>query len=383
MAQPLSMANQLPVSLQPIAAYPGMDPGLLAVQQMQASIEDSLPIGGAQAMPSGSMHPQLQSQLQQPPQLLQPVHTLNLPQQRPQQPPQLLKPQSQSQSQRRASSAVPARNGSERKEWTELEDDIIRTSVLSHGCRWRRIALMLPGRSDDAVRNRWSRLRETTPGAELVEPPQSARRASSLNRAANDASGSSGSDQKNGSCEKTGGGDKVGKAERVSWSRAEDEIILIGVQQLGHRWNEIAKNLKGRTEHAIRNRYHRLKTLVSAQDQGNAPGVVHMQQMQVKQECGAEHGEPVGNMMQIAQMAQMEQMEHLQMLQTAQMPQMPQMPQAGQLHIVQPMYTSQQFNQAHPALSMQMQMHSSEWQVQHTQPGQFAQQQPHLTQQIQ
>ena len=48
----------------------------------------------------------------------------------------------------------------ERKEWTAAEDAIIRDAVLADGFKWRRIAARLPGRSDDAVRNRWNRLSE-------------------------------------------------------------------------------------------------------------------------------------------------------------------------------------------------------------------------------
>jgi hypothetical protein len=54
----------------------------------------------------------------------------------------------------------PARNGAERKEWSDLEDCIIQRAVQEHGCCWRKIAVELPGRSDDAVRNRWFRLQQ-------------------------------------------------------------------------------------------------------------------------------------------------------------------------------------------------------------------------------
>lgn len=46
----------------------------------------------------------------------------------------------------------------ERKEWTAAEDAVIREAVQTQGFKWRRIAAQLPGRSDDAVRNRWNRL---------------------------------------------------------------------------------------------------------------------------------------------------------------------------------------------------------------------------------
>jgi len=51
------------------------------------------------------------------------------------------------------------RNALERREWTADEDQTIRDGVKQFGYRWRRIAAQLQGRSDDAVRNRWSRLR--------------------------------------------------------------------------------------------------------------------------------------------------------------------------------------------------------------------------------
>jgi len=141
-------------------------------------------------------------------------------------------------SQKRLTAA--ARNGAERKEWTTQEDETIRTSVLTYGCRWRKIATMLPGRSDDAVRNRWSRLKETMPGD--LPTPQPAKRTNGEEK------------EKSGS-----------KVERVSWSRAEDTIILSSVQELGHKWNQIQARLPGRTDHAIRNRFHRLQTIMCDQ----------------------------------------------------------------------------------------------------------------------
>ncbi|EOD41810.1 hypothetical protein EMIHUDRAFT_58494, partial [Emiliania huxleyi CCMP1516] len=100
------------------------------------------------------------------------------------------------------------RNGPERKEWTAEEDDVIRTGVATHGLRWRKIAQMLPGRSDDAVRNRWNRLKG-----------------------------------------------EAWEEARVSWTRAEDAIIVNSVAEVGHKWFQIAQRLPGRTDHAIRNRY--------------------------------------------------------------------------------------------------------------------------------
>ena len=51
-----------------------------------------------------------------------------------------------------------ARNTLGRKEWSAEEDATIMAAVEEHGQKWRIIAAKLPGRSDDAVRNRWKRL---------------------------------------------------------------------------------------------------------------------------------------------------------------------------------------------------------------------------------
>ena len=45
--------------------------------------------------------------------------------------------------------------------FTEQEDAIVIDSVRRLGCRWRKIAELLPGRSESAVRNRYTRLMET------------------------------------------------------------------------------------------------------------------------------------------------------------------------------------------------------------------------------
>ena len=51
-----------------------------------------------------------------------------------------------------------------RKEWSSIEDELIRTGVAQLGPKWRAIAAQLPDRSGDAVRKRWSRLQEAMHG---------------------------------------------------------------------------------------------------------------------------------------------------------------------------------------------------------------------------
>eukprot|EP00965_Chrysotila_dentata_P231666 6198491-Pleurochrysis_carterae.AAC.2 len=77
--------------------------------------------------------------------------------------PPILLPQSSSEAPAPASpSAASSTCGTSvphnRKEWSAWEDDTIKQGVQELGLRWRAIASRLPGRSDDAVRNRWARL---------------------------------------------------------------------------------------------------------------------------------------------------------------------------------------------------------------------------------
>ena len=189
--------------------------------------------------------------------------------------------------------ALPLHAVTPRADWVAAEDELIRQGVAMFGCKWRRIATQLPGRSDDAVRNRWHRLQpggkpsachpnpRPQPGAAggagaaagpVLAPrpaaPRSATcsglRASTAAAAANAAAAAAASSSSASSSQ----GDSP-KVERVSWTDREDKVILDGVSELGHKWNRLAQRLHGRTEHAIRNRYHRLQT--SAADKHGPP----------------------------------------------------------------------------------------------------------------
>lgn len=158
----------------------------------------------------------------------------------------------------RSSSNPPSsRIGGERKEWTPAEDALIRDGMLKYGARWRRIAERLPGRSDDAVRNRWNRLKDISDGQPSPSSAQSPSGPPFVARRNTSTSSSEG----------------AGKPERISWTPAEDRTILKSVMELGNKWNKLAERLPGRTDHAIRNRFHRLQMMLADQNRDQADGV--------------------------------------------------------------------------------------------------------------
>ena len=118
------------------------------------------------------------------------------------------------------------------------------------GCKWRAVAALLPGRSDDAVRNRWARLlREGC----VAAPADGIVKAKANRVPPKDAKPK-----------------PAGAALRQCWTAEEDALILATVAELGSKWARIASLMPQRTEHGVRNRYNRLM-LLAAERQAAAP----------------------------------------------------------------------------------------------------------------
>ena len=190
------------------------------------------------------------------------------------------------------SSGAAAASLNNRKEWTSREDQLIRRQVQQHGGKpnWRQIARMLPGRSDDAVRQRYNRRLVRADSGE----PTEAHAAGSLSGGGGGGGGGRGKNRcskcgqfkKNHVCTAVATGDAPPKPDdkrrpkRERWTEPEDAIITHSVQELGHRWYQIAERLPGRVDTAIRNRWHRLQTMRQGEEaraqagggRGAAPG---------------------------------------------------------------------------------------------------------------
>ena len=105
---------------------------------------------------------------------------------------------------RKARSEGPGKQG-----WKQDEDQTIVRMVEVSGQKWSSIAAVLPGRTDDAVRNRYLRLQR-----------------------------------------KQEQGEKKGDM----WTAEEDRRIREAVLYHGRKWHEIAAGLPGRSANAVRNR---------------------------------------------------------------------------------------------------------------------------------
>ena len=152
--------------------------------------------------------------------------------------------------------------------WTKREDETILRTVREIGTKWSRIARELPGRSDDAVRNRYIRI-QRKPGNTTADT------------------------------EKMEGGEP--RVETVTskrgdmWTASEDEAVLKGVNEHGLKWQVISSMLAGRSINAVRNRYLRLAPQQQQQQQ---------QQRQIQQPQQQPPQQQLGQQLQLQQQQQ-------------------------------------------------------------------------------
>jgi len=144
---------------------------------------------------------------------------------------------------------VRTRTCTERLNWSSCEDEVIRRMLQQHGHAWSMIASKLPGRTAAGVRNRWFRLlddsnADKTANCDPAPPPFLGTQSSTSSL----DSVLSATESRN---------------DRIKWSKEEDQLIMELVSQKKLNWEEIAQQLPGRSQQAIRNRVYRLSAHAS------------------------------------------------------------------------------------------------------------------------
>ena len=169
---------------------------------------------------------------------------------------------------------------------------MIRSLVQTLGPRYALIAGYLPGRTEYAIRNRWQRLvtnpeqyhRGTEAGPDgtsklSILPQDSAEGKASRRGPPKYRCSKCGMPKKAHIClapqnlstadqarlKKQVLDDEPNAGTRSVWAAEEDRIIFAAVAEIGPKWAEVAARLPGRTDHATRNRYHRLTSRGAAQ----------------------------------------------------------------------------------------------------------------------
>ncbi|KAA1473425.1 hypothetical protein DENSPDRAFT_274332 [Dentipellis sp. KUC8613] len=108
-----------------------------------------------------------------------------------------------------------------RGRWTAAEDALLLSAIEAHGTFWWKVAMHVPGRTDDQCAKRWK---------EKLDPSIS----------------------------------------HAPWSPEEDQILLAAHESLGSQWNSVAAQLPGRPAVHCRNRFQSLQRSAASGSSKNA-----------------------------------------------------------------------------------------------------------------
>jgi len=162
--------------------------------------------------------------------------------------------------------ALTAQDGQKKRKklgWTNTEDLAILVAARRIGSQWGTIANHLPGRTADAVRNRWHRLqkrhslRNSEEGRAVID---SLLLASGIDP--NWSPIGEGEEATNGrdstASRDSRGEHSKGEHSRTGWAPEEDRLIEEGVRRFGCKWRQIRELLPNRSDSSVRNRWMRI-----------------------------------------------------------------------------------------------------------------------------